>query len=360
VWENVNEYYLNRYNKHLPESSIKEGKLKIIRLHYKFNFLNRIRFFKDLSYILEEEKPDLIYVHDIHFNLHNASKYKKQNNQCRLILDFHADYSNSGNNWLSRNILHKVIRNLYLRINLKYIDKIFPVVPASAIFLKEMYGIKQHKMEILPLGVDTDLVRELEDSGSRLEIREILKLTEHDIVIITAGKLGSLKQTDQLIKAFQKIKGSNVRLLVIGGQDQSDPDYFQYLQNLMVQDKRINYLGWMDGDSVVKYLLASDIAVFPSSQSVLWQEAIGAGLALIIGRYLSGKQGTLAQDVDYLNRRNNILILEEKNDKIEEIKVNLVKLIESPEVLARMKRGSLKVTEEFLSYNIIVQQTINN
>ena len=66
------------------------------------------------------------------------------------------------------------------------------------------------------------------------------------------------------------------------------------------------------------HLDMADLAVFPASQSILWQQAIAMGLPLIVGN-------TGHQDISYLNLYDNIIILE-KTD----IQVNkLVDAIES-------------------------------
>lgn len=77
-------------------------------------------------------------------------------------MDYHADFSNSGKNWVSINILHKIIRKKYLYRYKKYIDKIYPVVPAGEEFLHKIYGISYDEMELLLLAVSMMNVKNLE------------------------------------------------------------------------------------------------------------------------------------------------------------------------------------------------------
>ena len=50
--------------------------IKIIKLPYSLNFLNKIRRFGGILNILKEEQPNLIFLHSIHFNLREAIHYK--------------------------------------------------------------------------------------------------------------------------------------------------------------------------------------------------------------------------------------------------------------------------------------------
>ena len=40
----------------------------------------------------------------------------------------------------------------------------------------------------------------------------------------------------------------------------------------------INYIGWIDSKDVYPYFLAADLAVFPGTHSVLWEQAMASGI----------------------------------------------------------------------------------
>ena len=44
------------------------------------------------------------------------------------------------------------------------------------------------------------------------------------------------------------------------------------------------FAGWVDAVDVYRMMDACDFAVFPASQSVLWQQALAMGLPLIVGQ----------------------------------------------------------------------------
>ena len=96
---------------------------------------------------------------------------------------------------------------------------------------------------------------------------------------------------------------------------------------------------------------ACNVAVFPSSQSVLWQQAIGVGLPLIIGQ-------SEGQDATYLNSNDSIFIIDQYLLSAEKIYSFLKLLMDDQKLLTSMKISAIKTIREFLSYDIISEMTI--
>ena len=93
------------------------------------------------------------------------------------------------------------------------------------------------------------------------------------------------------------------------------------------------WTGWLGKLDVYRYMRMSDLAVFPASQSIMWQQAIASGLPLVVG-------DTGSQDISYLNLRDNIVILprdEIRPDRLAEV---ISELLTKPGKLARMARGA--------------------
>ena len=140
LFDSAVDFNLMKYPFHALERDYIVDNVKIYRRKYSINFLNRIRKLSNVFEILNQEKPDLIYAHGVHINLLDAKKYMQKDLNCKLVMDYHGDYSNSAKNWLSIFILHKVIRKKFVFDPVKsYISKIFPVTPSSAAFLCEAY-----------------------------------------------------------------------------------------------------------------------------------------------------------------------------------------------------------------------------
>lgn len=338
------------HNSKTPTSVEYEYGAKIIRLHYAFNIKSKLRAFKGVKKILKEEKPDLIIAHDIHFNLAEAAAYKKKSG-CKLIMDYHADYTNSAKNWVSLNILHKLIRKKYFKKYQKYIDKIYPVVPGSVRFLTEVYSVSPNDMEILPLGCDYSKIQTVKNGVNRTKLRRKMGIAPNDIVILTGGKFHILKNTHLAIEAVKILNRKDVHLILFG---KADKGFEKYEEEMKVSAKgyNIHFLGWIKPEESYKYMAISDIALFPSSQSVIWQQCIGAHLPIIAGDL--GQQ-----DMSYLNQNSNLIRVSTENLTTEYFAKVIDNLIETPEALEIMKRGAEKTAREYLDYKIIAEKTLS-
>ena len=346
--ESIFDYYNGVYNKSNKPNTYYYNNFKVIRLKYSLNLLNKVRCLKGLRNAINEENPDIIYVHGFMLNLFEAIRYKSSYN-CKIIYDSHADLSNSGNNWISLNLLHRVFYRFIIKFLYKKIDKIFYITPEGGYFLNRFYKIPYKYMDLLPLGADTDCINGLKKQSSKSSIRTKYNINKSDFVIFTGGKLNKIKKTSLVIELVNNLKNSSVHLFIIGKS--FDEDYDSELKNLANKNPRIHFTGWVGSNEIYKFMVISDVAIFPYSQSVLWQQCIVAGLPLIVG---SGP----GIDANYLNRNNNIFILNEKEINIDSIKKIVVKLINDNKLLKRIKKNTFEASK-FLDYNKLADQSIN-
>lgn len=349
--DNILKYYSNDYDPDSPKKIyINQEGGKIYRLPYQLNFLNKLRKFPDIDKILETEKPDLIYCHGIHLNLKEAVDYKKKYNLTKIILDSHGDYSNSANNWLSKNVLNKIYRRLFLKKYTKYISKFYAVVPEGIKFMHEMYGIPQENIELLPLGCDYEYMQEIKNHTDIQALKNIHQISADDFVIISGGKFNPLKRTEVLIEAVNLLPHKKIKLLIFGTPDKNYLEYYKNLEKF-AEKENIHLLGWLSADEIYKIMTIANLAIFPASQSVLWQQSIGMGLPLIAGD--SGMQ-----DMSYLNVNNNLIRVEEKNINSNYFAKLIESLIDEPQKLASMKAGAKKTASDFLNYKRIAEKTL--
>jgi glycosyltransferase involved in cell wall biosynthesis len=350
LFESVFDYYSGKvYPKGAPVQMTDNGAV-IWRLPYKFNLLNKIRPLRNVTAHLNDFAPDLIYIHDIIPNTSEISRYCRQNKHVKVIMDTHMDYTNSGKNSLSLKILHGVIRKWYLNKIRPQLSKIYPTHPPGARFMHEVYGIKDSEMEILPLGPDGDLIIQVRAEQDRSSARAELGFCDDDIVLVTGGKITPRKRLELLLQAMQAPELSTLKLVVIGQFDASDDEYKnQIMQFADILGDRVKFAGWQDARGGYHHMLLSDIAIFPASQSVMWQQAIGCGLPLIVG-------DTGGQDPAYLNRNDNMRIVEPDAIKMESYRDILIDLTSHPAVMQAMANGAQKTYSEFLDWNAIVRE----
>ncbi len=356
TFESVFDYYHDRHDKQLPMRDYDDQGARIIKLPYRFNIRNRLRAFPPIDKLLAETRPDLIFVHDIMLNLPECVRHVQRHPACKMVLDYHADYSNSGKNWLSLKVLHGVIRKRYLDQARPCLARIFPVVPASATFLHEIYGIPHADMELLPLGADTDRGLEVRRLGARARLRAAYRVAEQECVIFTGGKLDPLKRTEDLIDAVRGSSQPGLQLFVVGEAAAQHQDYKALLLQRAAAAHNIHFVGWQDAAGVYEYLDMADIAVFPASQSIMWQQAISMGLPLVVGERSAG--ASQVQDVSYLNTASNIIVLDEHRPIVEELRAHVERLASDAGLRQRMSAGARRVSAQLLDWNTLIEKTL--
>ena len=351
TFTSVFDYYNGNYDPKIPASSFEHMGATIHRLPYAYNLLNKLRAHPDLTPIIEAFKPDLIYVHDIAPNFPDFVRYVKRNPQCKMIMDYHCDYANSGKNWVSRKILHGVLRRHFLNQARPYLSKIFPVVPAGFTFLNELYGVPMEEMELLPLGGDIDLIRSVKDQPETRALRKKYNLSDDDVVIVLGGKLTPRKKVELLLEAIDCPELSGVKVLVAGEFGPEEPEYRERILAMAAPlGDQVRFCGWQDNIGVYRHMAAADIACFPASRSIMWEAAIVCGLPLLCGN-------TGHQDLSYLNLHDNVIILQRDEMTPENYRKHLITLVQDPALRKRMSEGALKTAAERLDWNEMVRQT---
>ena len=352
TYESVFDYYNNKHDNKLPKKVYYDQGAKIIKLPFRYNFFGKIKKYTSIKEIVNQEQPSLLYIHDIMPNMFEMLDYKKRNPHVKMIMDYHADYSNSANNWISLNILHKIFRKWFFMDPIKkHIEKFYPIVPGSTKFLNEVYEIPLNRMEILPLGADIDLIQEYKLTNVKSILREKHNIDNQDIIIFTGGKFTPSKKIDLLIKAFKNINQQNLHLFIIGDADEQNNNYKKELIELSKNNKNIHFLGWQNNKEVYKYLATSDLAVFPASQSIVWQQAIASGLPLVVG-------DTGGQSVAYLNEYNAIIELKSNQINIDNIQSSILDIISNKNKFDIMKLATIKTTEKYLDWNHLINNTL--
>lgn len=323
--------------------------IKVIRIDYKHKWLgklnDKLKIFQDTYKLLEKEKPDLIFNHGIQFlDLSEVVRYVNNHPTCRLIADNHAAYINSGTNVLSREILHKRIYKRVIQKALPNIEKIFVLAPGCRDFVTDMYQVPNNKMEYLYLGADTEKIDSYEKNEVKIKTRKLLNIDSEDVVLITGGKLTEGKNIELLLNSFKKMTNENIKLIIFGS-------FSDNINNKMLRmiesDERVKYIGWIDGQDVYKYYIASDIAVFPGTKSALWEQAICSGLPLICKEW---------EGMKYVDVGGNCIFLNKDDEDYLADKISM--LIKDKDMYKNMQAIAESKGYETFSYERIAQQAI--
>lgn len=313
----------------------------IIRLKL-YNFQNHKRKLKKyigMLPVIEEEHPDIIFIHNIQFvDACKVKKYLSKHPKVRLYVDNHADYSNSASNWVSKKILHGIIwRSIALCID-PYVKKWYGVLPNRVDFLHDMYGIDKKRIELLHMGGE-----EQRRTKEETEVtRKRYGIDKNDFLIVTGGKIDSYKwQTTLLMDAVNSIKDSTLKLIVFGSLEQD-----LKMRVLNRCSNRVQYIGWINPAKTYEIFAMAQLAVFPGHHSVFWEQAVSQGIPLCV-KYWEG--------ITHINANNNCVFLYQ--DSEEEIKKVILNLRKENTVYDMLKSNAEQCKWQFL-YSDIAKKAI--
>ncbi|HOA16006.1 MAG TPA: glycosyltransferase [Bacillota bacterium] len=116
-------------------SYVNEHGIPVTRLEYaKGPLAPRLRVYKGFRDYISKSRPDIVFVHGCQFwDVRIVAEYAKNNNNVRVFVDNHSDFSNSATNWLSKNVLHKLIWRACAKRIEPYARKFYGVLPARVI-----------------------------------------------------------------------------------------------------------------------------------------------------------------------------------------------------------------------------------
>lgn len=351
-YSNVFDYYASTPLPKAPPYALEVHGAEIYRLPYRFNLMNRVRPYRDVAYHLDAFAPDLIYLHDIIPNTGEIARYLRRHPACRAIIDIHMDYSNSGKGFVALRVLHGTIRRWYFDQIRQHLDGIFPIVPTGFDFMREIYGVPDADMTLLPLGADIDLIDEVQRTVDKTALRARYGIPPQSTVIVTGGKITPRKRLEWLIEAIDCAALEDVHVIVLGQIPESEPAYGKLIASLSQRVAgRVHFAGWQEPAGVYAHMAIAGLAVFPSSQSIMWQQSIASGLPLIVG-------DTGGQDAGYLNANDHIIVLSGESLNSAGIRQSVSALLSDREKLRAMAEGAHKTGREMLDWTRLIDTTL--
>lgn len=326
---------------------VNDDGVKVYRLNIKKDkpFNNRFRRYEELFESIDEEKPDILFVHGVSFlDMDQIKKYVKKHRDVTVYVDNHADLTNSGTNWLSKNVLQKIIWRYHAHMIEPYTKKFYGVLPIRVDFLKDIYVLPAEKCELLVMGGDDELIEAADTAESKKAIRQKYGLAEDDFVIMTGGKIDAFKtQTFLLMEAVQKIQNPKVKLIVFGSVSAD----LRARMDALADGKKIQYIGWVQAKDSFVYFAAADLVVFPGRHSVFWEQVVAQGIPMIC-KQLPG--------TDHVDLGGNVRFLE--NDSVDEIQTCIEELLTDRAKYDSMKKIAMEKGMKEFSYKDIAKRSI--
>lgn len=305
----------------------------------------KLKTFRGLANELDMLKPNIIFIHNVCSQDNTVLvKYLKMHPDVIAYADSHADFSNSATNWVSKNILHKIIWRHYAQMLVPYVKKFYGVLPARVDFLKEVYGLPEDKCQLLVLGADDDAVI----AAARPEIAQKVRIKHNiqkdDFLIVTGGKIDIWKtQTLLLMEAVRNIDNPKVKLIVFGSVV---PELREQVDEL-TDGKRIQYIGWIQSKESYQYFAASDLVIFPGRHSVFWEQVVAQGIPMICKDWPGTRHIDLGGNVRFL-----------KEDSEKEIREEINRILSMPNEYSHMKKVAAEAGMKTFSYKDIAMQSI--
>lgn len=333
------------------ERSVDENGILVVRLPLNNSIFRKLPFIRGLFHRvngllkeLERINPDIIFVHGIGIaDDMEVVKYKRHNRHVVVFADSHADYYNTPLNTLSCKIGTYTYGRVYAKRLSKACNKVWGVSPWRVDYLNKVYKVSRDKTGLLVMGGDEDKVAEAIGNNSRITIRQQYGISSDAFVIVSGGKMDVAKNIHLLTQAVSMLQNKQVYLILFGKMDEECRKLCSpYLSDHVIQ------VGWIDSDAVYPFFIAADLAVFPGTHSVLWEQSCSAGIPGIFKGWGGG--------FNHLDVGGNCLFIE--NPTAENLSQTIVSLIENDAEYNNMARIAKTKACKCFSYLEIAKQSI--
>jgi 1,2-diacylglycerol 3-alpha-glucosyltransferase len=338
--DNVNLGYL-KANEYLTNDGIPIKRVSYIKYLPDY-FKRKLRIYNGIKDTLNKFKPEIIFLHDVQFlSIFTFIKYLKINKNVTIYADSHTDFNVSARNWISKNILHKIIYKYCAKSIEPYLKYFYGVLPLRNDFIIKVYNISPKKVKLLEMGGDHTNVNFNDKEIIRKKIREKYGIDNDVFLLITGGKIDKYKDIPILIESLIKLNNLKIKLLVFGSIDKS----LNY--NFYNNHEIIKYIGWQNQNDITNLFLASDLAIFPGRHSVLWEQSTSLGIPGIFKKW---------DGIQHLNLGGNCIFLDIVT--VESITNSILNLYNNKDLFEKMKTIAITKCIPHFSYFEIAKRAI--
>lgn len=332
-------HYIN--DEGLDVTCLPQNDSLLTRVRYLSLFLKKTKY---LYEYLDRISPDIIFVHGLQaIDSLVVCKWCKKHPNVKLYVDQHADYYNTPITKFSTRIYYKIVFGYIAKQLSKFAIKFWGVTPWRVDYLQKVYGVNPTKTGLLVMGGDEKLVDWEHRECIRKDIRLKYNIPDDAFVVITGGKIDITKNIHLLIESAGRLKNNKVFLLVFGSLTDEMKDYCMPLFK-----DNIKYLGWIDSKDVYPYFLSADLAVFPGTHSVLWEQSISCGIPGIFKDWDGG--------FSHVDCGGNAILL--KDISVDILTTEIEKLIKQPTTYKEMRSASENLARKEFSYIEIAKKSI--
>ena len=186
-----------------------------------------------------------------------------------------------------------------------------------------------------------EIISEEERKNNRKDIRKKYGIGSDDILFVHSGKMGKLKRTIELLQHFSRNSNSGFRLIIAGSIEE---EIKKEVCELIDNDPRVKYIGFISGDELTKLLCACDLYLQPGTISQTSQTAICCGSPIMFMRCPTNEE---------LYNGNGFIL-----DNLEQMDMVFESIDNNSAQLNGMKEKSIQLAQERLEYMKLFNDTL--
>jgi len=270
------------------------GNVHVYRILTNITTANYTFFCSGLNDILKKEKPDAIFHHGV-----NSSSmllcwyYVLLHPSTNFFIDNHSDKINESPKKLWNFFVIGGLMRLCTKLVQSKVTKFYGVTPGRCDYFKEVYGACPSKIDLMPIGCDTNSIDIIDSDKEKL--REKYNIPIDAFILVSGGKMGIDKGTISLIESYKSLKElkSNVILVLFGRFTDRETE------ELAKCTSGVYIYGWCDRIQTLELLKLSDIACWPIHHTTLIEDAVGAAIPLVV-RHTSNTSHIIEQNGEYV------------------------------------------------------------
>lgn len=241
----------------------------IHRLPALFEYRTRV-VLRSLGKVIAGLKPDAVYAHGVLSPTAFIAARAAERADAPLFLDSHMLVSIADNSRAGR-LVYALSRPLIRNWLLPRVHQFYGVADECCDYLVSVVGIPAEMVQLLPLGVDTDLFAF--DPQAREFLRRRLDIPPDALVIGQTGKMDASKDPMTLVRALVPVMEADesIHAVFVGAMDADTQRRFDDAVGSVVG--RVRQHAAVPVSDLAGYFSALDIVVFPGGTSMSSLEA---------------------------------------------------------------------------------------
>lgn len=251
-----------------------ETGVKIIRVPARGYFMRRLVFCKELFDIVEQQEPDVVYVHCV--ETITAMRFLLRKKKYPMMFDSHMLAMASGNRFA------KIYEFVYRKTFAKIINhnKYWVIRTQDDDYVNSHMGVSEELTPFISFGTDTLLFQP--SNEVRAQFRKENNIPEDSLVVVYTGKLTPAKGGKMLAETFnKKFECDKDITLVVVGTPQDNEYGQEVLKLLSTSENRVCMFPTQPYLDLAKFYQAADLSVFPRQCSMSFYDAQACGLPVL-------------------------------------------------------------------------------